>query len=157
MKEWYCALNGIAEGPYSTDELKRMIEDGKLTLDTMLWNGTPGRAEKGWVKASSTELAPFFPLTLSPPVENTIKRPVWQHAEPAAQYPRAAASPMRQRIDSLRPVINKYVKPVLWLIILYIIIKITKNTFLWQKIGPLLDIVMNTVNSYLIRWLGIAL
>ncbi|MDR3353566.1 MAG: DUF4339 domain-containing protein [Synergistaceae bacterium] len=157
MKEWYCAFDGISpEGPFSTDELKKMIEDGRLTLDTMLWNGTPGKAEKGWLKASATELAPFFPLPLSPPVGDPVKKPVWQHAEPSLQSSQAA-SPMKQRFVRLTPGLRKLIKAVVWVVILFIILKIVKYTFLWQSIGPILDKAMDFINSYLIRWLGIAL
>jgi uncharacterized RDD family membrane protein YckC len=37
-----------------------MVQDGKLTQETLVWNSEPGNAEKGWVIARDTELAALF-------------------------------------------------------------------------------------------------
>jgi uncharacterized RDD family membrane protein YckC len=51
---------GQAEGPYGEEQLRGMIQSGKLTAQTLVWNSEPGNAERGWVKACDTDLAPLF-------------------------------------------------------------------------------------------------
>jgi uncharacterized RDD family membrane protein YckC len=58
MKEWYCAVDGRSEGPFPEEVLADMIRSGAVTPDTLLWNADD--ADKGWVSASSTEIASFF-------------------------------------------------------------------------------------------------
>jgi hypothetical protein len=156
MKDWYCAFDGKTEGPYSIDDLKEMIEGGRLTLDSLLWNGAPGNAEKGWVKASATELAPFFPLTLSPPMEKPVQKPVWQQAGAGStrQYQRDV--PLMRPYDRYKLVILKFVRPVVWLIVLYIVIRLTRNTPVGEQVSIMLGRAMSAVNALIYRWLGIS-
>ncbi|MDR0647901.1 MAG: RDD family protein [Synergistaceae bacterium] len=60
FKEWHCAFAGQAEGPYGEDQLRKMVQSGKLTEQTLVWNPEPGNAERGWVMARDTELATLF-------------------------------------------------------------------------------------------------
>lgn len=58
--EWHCAFMGQVEGPFGEDQLRKMIESGKLTDQTLVWNSSPENAARGWVKASDTEIASLF-------------------------------------------------------------------------------------------------
>jgi hypothetical protein len=160
MKEWYCAFDGQTEGPYSIEDLKEMIEGGRLTLDSLLWSGAPGNAEKGWVKASATELAPFFPLTLSPPAGpagEPVKKNVWQQPTDPARGRREDVTSIMEDYKRYKPLILSFIKTAALLIILYVIFKFTKNTPLGQQVSLILGKVWGVVNAFLIKWLGIAL
>ncbi|MDR3355321.1 MAG: RDD family protein, partial [Synergistaceae bacterium] len=60
MKEWYCGIDGRTEGPFSEEKLRELAARGVLTGDTLVWNGDPGNAERGWVRAAETEVAAIF-------------------------------------------------------------------------------------------------
>ncbi len=61
-KVWHLAENGATHGPYGRGHLGRMVQEGGLTRDTLVW--TPG--QDGWQKAGAIpELAQLF--TISPP------------------------------------------------------------------------------------------
>jgi uncharacterized protein (TIGR00266 family) len=68
MNMWHIAVNGQAQGPYPEDEVKNMLNSGRITPDTMVWK--EGMAD--WVAASSVpELrqgaAPGVPPVQPPP------------------------------------------------------------------------------------------
>jgi hypothetical protein len=46
-KEWYLAVGRQRMGPYETDQIPRLIRDGKLRRDTFVWN----EAMEGWKAA----------------------------------------------------------------------------------------------------------
>ncbi len=59
---WHIAKDGATTGPFSTASMGRMVGDGSLTRDSMVW--TPG--QDGWMKADDvTPLARLF--TIQPP------------------------------------------------------------------------------------------
>jgi uncharacterized RDD family membrane protein YckC len=68
MKEWYCGINGETKGPFPEATLREMAAREELTPDTLVWNSAPGNAERGWVKASDTEVASIFGMALPAPV-----------------------------------------------------------------------------------------
>ena len=63
-KVWHVAANGAATGPFGRGHLGRMVSEGSLTRDTLVW--TPGLS--GWLKAEEvTELAQLFTIAPPPP------------------------------------------------------------------------------------------
>ena len=61
---WHMAENGATRGPFSTASMGRMVAEGGLTRETMVW--TPG--QDGWKKAGDvTELARLFTVMPPPP------------------------------------------------------------------------------------------
>jgi len=54
--EWYYHLDGQSYGPFPENEIKKLITDGKLLSDTLVWSNDPRYAERGWIKISDTEL-----------------------------------------------------------------------------------------------------
>jgi membrane protease subunit (stomatin/prohibitin family) len=61
-KVWHIAANGQATGPFGRANLGRMVTDGSLTRDTLVWTA----GQDGWKAAGEiTELAQLF--TISPP------------------------------------------------------------------------------------------
>jgi membrane protease subunit (stomatin/prohibitin family) len=61
---WHVADAGQTKGPFSTASMGRMVQDGSLTRDTMVW--TPG--QDGWQKAGEvTVLARLFTVQPPPP------------------------------------------------------------------------------------------
>jgi hypothetical protein len=56
MKDWHYVIQGQVEGPIPENDLIKMIQSGELSTDTLVWNGDPGNAERGWVKITETEL-----------------------------------------------------------------------------------------------------
>ncbi|SOH92567.1 Membrane protease subunit, stomatin/prohibitin family, contains C-terminal Zn-ribbon domain [Monaibacterium marinum] len=61
---WHIAENGATHGPYSKARLGRMVQEGGLTRDTLVW--TAGAA--GWTKAGDIqELAQLFTVMPPPP------------------------------------------------------------------------------------------
>ncbi|CAM3157175.1 SPFH domain-containing protein [Paracoccus nototheniae] len=59
---WHVALEGSAQGPFGRGHLGRMVSEGGLTRDTLVW--TPG--QDGWLQAEDVpELAQLF--TTQPP------------------------------------------------------------------------------------------
>jgi uncharacterized RDD family membrane protein YckC len=89
MKEWYCALDGQAKGPFREADLRDLVRRGMISADTLVWNGDPGNVERGWIKASETEVAEL----LKPAYDFTREIPI---SPPPA--PRTA-----QRGDAVRP------------------------------------------------------
>lgn len=63
-KEWHCEFMGQIEGPFREDQIKEMIRSRKLTAQSLVWSSSLGYAERGWVKASDTELAALFSETI---------------------------------------------------------------------------------------------
>jgi hypothetical protein len=80
MTAWHCEVDGEAKGPFSEDDLKRLIRDGKLTSASRVWNKNRGG---DWLKASETELAELLPPPLprrdaetgSPPFHYSMNAP----------------------------------------------------------------------------------
>ena len=63
-KRWHVANDGQASGPYSRDELGRMVSDGTVTGDSWLW--TPGGPD--WQRGRDvSELADLFSAPPPPP------------------------------------------------------------------------------------------
>ena len=63
-KRWHVAVDGKATGPYTRDELGRMVADGTVTGDSWLW--TPGGPD--WQRGRDvTELADLFSAPPPPP------------------------------------------------------------------------------------------
>lgn len=60
MSSWYCQLDGEISGPLSVDELHYLKHRGKLSVDTLVRDGTHGP----WVNAGS--VADIFPLGWGP-------------------------------------------------------------------------------------------
>jgi uncharacterized RDD family membrane protein YckC len=116
IKDWHCAFMGQVEGPYGEEQLRSMIQSGKLTAQTFVWNSSPGNAEKGWVQACDTELASLFMenISLSPPLASW-KEPslrlsasgapyeeTWSAPIPRAAKPMAAKAEDGERIATLK-------------------------------------------------------
>ena len=57
MHEWYYHIDGTTYGPLPENELKKLISDCKLSLDTLVFSSAPNYAERGWIKISETEFA----------------------------------------------------------------------------------------------------
>ncbi|MDR1482980.1 MAG: RDD family protein [Synergistaceae bacterium] len=57
MKEWYCAINGKASGPFPKEELKKLADQGVLTGDTLVWNEDSDNSGRDWRRAAETEVA----------------------------------------------------------------------------------------------------
>jgi hypothetical protein len=63
-KRWHVGVDGKAAGPYSRDELGRMVADGSVTGDSWLW--TPGGPD--WQRGRDvSELADLFSAPPPPP------------------------------------------------------------------------------------------
>lgn len=63
-KVWHLAVNGQTQGPFGRGHLGRMVSDGALTRDSLVW--TPG--QNGWMRAEDvTELAQLFTIAPPPP------------------------------------------------------------------------------------------
>jgi membrane protease subunit (stomatin/prohibitin family) len=63
-RRWHVAKDGAATGPYSRDELGRMVADGTVTGDSWLW--TPGGPD--WQRGHDvTDLADLFSAPPPPP------------------------------------------------------------------------------------------
>ena len=60
--EWFIALNGQASGPFSENEMKKMLLDKKITKDTLVW--CAGMLE--WQKIENTPSALKLLLQLPP-------------------------------------------------------------------------------------------
>jgi len=69
-KKWYYSFEGTAKGPCSVEEIKMAIQAQIIRKDTMVW---PGAGE--WIKASLSELSPFFPEELfAPPLMPSLQK-----------------------------------------------------------------------------------
>lgn len=63
-KVWHIAENGETRGPYGRANLGRMVTDGSLTRDTLVWTA----GQDGWLKAGQiAELAQLFTVAPPPP------------------------------------------------------------------------------------------
>ncbi|KEP70180.1 antifreeze protein [Thioclava dalianensis] len=63
-KVWHLAVNGQTQGPFGRGHLGRMVSEGGLTRDSLVW--TPG--QDGWMRAEDvTELAQLFTIAPPPP------------------------------------------------------------------------------------------
>ncbi|OOY06502.1 SPFH domain-containing protein [Thioclava sp. F28-4] len=63
-KVWHLAVNGQTQGPFGRGHLGRMVSEGSLTRDSLVW--TPG--QNGWMRAEDvTELAQLFTIAPPPP------------------------------------------------------------------------------------------
>ncbi|MEM7319642.1 MAG: SPFH domain-containing protein [Pseudomonadota bacterium] len=61
---WHIAENGETQGPFSKARLGRMVSDGQMTRETLVW--TPG--QDGWKPADEVaELAQLFTILPPPP------------------------------------------------------------------------------------------
>jgi hypothetical protein len=61
---WHIAENGQTFGPYSRAGLGRMVTEGRLTRDTLVWTA----GQDGWKRAEDvTELAQLFTILPPPP------------------------------------------------------------------------------------------
>ncbi|GHF65851.1 SPFH domain-containing protein [Seohaeicola zhoushanensis] len=61
---WHIAENGQTSGPFSKASLGRMVTDGKLTRESMVWTA----GQDGWKRAGDvTELAQLFTIMPPPP------------------------------------------------------------------------------------------
>jgi membrane protease subunit (stomatin/prohibitin family) len=63
-KVWHIAENGAAQGPYGRGHLGRLVADGSLTRETLVW----AQGMDGWKPAGEvTELAQLFTVMPPPP------------------------------------------------------------------------------------------
>lgn len=63
-KVWHIAENGAAQGPYGRGHLGRMVGDGSVTRDTLVWS----QGMDGWKPAGEVaELAQLFTVAPPPP------------------------------------------------------------------------------------------
>jgi hypothetical protein len=61
---WHIAENGQTSGPFSKARLGRMVTEGGLTRDTMVWTA----GQDGWKRAEDVqELAQLFTVMPPPP------------------------------------------------------------------------------------------
>ena len=61
---WHIAEQGQTKGPFSKAKMGRMVSEGALTRQTLVW--TPG--QDGWMAAEDvTELAQLFTVLPPPP------------------------------------------------------------------------------------------
>ncbi|MGM0662034.1 MAG: SPFH domain-containing protein [Pseudomonadota bacterium] len=61
---WHIAENGQTQGPYSKARMGRMVTEGGLTRDTLVWTA----GQDGWMRAEDvTELAQLFTVMPPPP------------------------------------------------------------------------------------------
>jgi membrane protease subunit (stomatin/prohibitin family) len=61
---WHIAENGETRGPFSKASLGRMVTDGALTRDTLVWT----QGQDGWMRAEEVqELAQLFTVLPPPP------------------------------------------------------------------------------------------
>lgn len=68
MREWYCALYGQPQGPFSEERMREMALRGEILSDTLVWCGsTSSDATRGWVRAAETAFAQFFPADATGP------------------------------------------------------------------------------------------
>jgi uncharacterized RDD family membrane protein YckC len=84
---WHFEDDGRASGPLSFEEIRRLIDLGRITWSTRVWR--EGFAD--WAEAGTTELAPLFHGAPPPPAEPFAAQP------PSRPYPASAgpASPAR--------------------------------------------------------------
>ncbi|MBY6152113.1 SPFH domain-containing protein [Vannielia litorea] len=63
-KLWHVAANGATDGPFSKARMGRMVHEGSLTRDSMVWTA----GQDGWLKAGDIpELAQLFTILPPPP------------------------------------------------------------------------------------------
>ena len=63
-KLWHVAENGATNGPFSKARMGRMVHEGGLTRDSMVWTA----GQDGWLKAGDIpELAQLFTILPPPP------------------------------------------------------------------------------------------
>ncbi|MBY6047986.1 SPFH domain-containing protein [Vannielia litorea] len=63
-KLWHVAANGATDGPFSKARMGRMVHEGGLTRDSMVWTA----GQDGWLKAGDIpELAQLFTILPPPP------------------------------------------------------------------------------------------
>ncbi|WP_298434138.1 SPFH domain-containing protein [uncultured Jannaschia sp.] len=61
---WHIAENGATKGPFSKARLGRMVADGEVTRETLVWT----QGQDGWMTAEDvTELAQLFTVMPPPP------------------------------------------------------------------------------------------
>ncbi len=61
---WHIAENGETKGPFGRGHLGRMVAEGGLTRDTLVW----AQGQDGWIKAGDvTDLATLFTVMPPPP------------------------------------------------------------------------------------------
>ena len=60
---WHIAENGQTHGPYSKARLGRMVTEGGLVRDSLVWT----QGQDGWMRAEDTELAQLFTVMPPPP------------------------------------------------------------------------------------------
>ncbi|MCF8025806.1 MAG: DUF4339 domain-containing protein [Desulfobacteraceae bacterium] len=53
--DWYYALKGEQVGPVSLQEIQGLVDEGKINLETKVWNG-----EGDWKAAKDTEVSELF-------------------------------------------------------------------------------------------------
>lgn len=54
---WFYESGGSQQGPYSQEEIRRVILSGGIARETLVWKGDM----PGWLPAGQTELAAYFP------------------------------------------------------------------------------------------------
>lgn len=62
-KHWHYAEQGRSYGPFSTDEIKSLVEQGAVNMNTYVWK--PGMSE--WLRAWQSDLADLFAEKQAPP------------------------------------------------------------------------------------------
>jgi hypothetical protein len=63
-KVWHIAENGATQGPFSKARLGRMVTEGGLSRDTLVWTA----GQDGWQRAEDVaELAQLFTVMPPPP------------------------------------------------------------------------------------------
>lgn len=61
--EWHVAIDGAASGPFAQSDLPRLVADGSLTRETLVWT----EGQEGWIEAGQVaSLASIFGATPPP-------------------------------------------------------------------------------------------
>ncbi|MEI8376137.1 MAG: GYF domain-containing protein [Planctomycetota bacterium] len=105
--EWYIKINNVEHGPLSSDKLKQLAQQGKVTPDTPLKNGE----SIGWVTASHVK--GLFPMAASAGTPATAKasppRPASSASNPTPKPPSAIPPALPQRAASSPASVRWYV------------------------------------------------
>jgi hypothetical protein len=62
MREWYYSENDLIYGPFPEDQVQKMIRNGQLTEDTIVWCGETDFIKRGWIRIADIELFSQIPI-----------------------------------------------------------------------------------------------
>jgi preprotein translocase subunit SecG len=57
LKDWYCYIDNQQCGPYPEKILRQLVQNDRISNDTLVYNGDTENAHKGWQKAIDTEIS----------------------------------------------------------------------------------------------------